>query len=143
MTIEAAKNSKTSVIELLRKENLPVDDLPEFLDNFLLARENGALIGVVGLELYGEYTLLRSMAVARAFRGNGIASDLIVSIESLARTNKVKTVYLLTETASGYFKKKGYLQIGRDEVPAEVQSSSEFSHVCPVSAIVMSKNLAS
>jgi amino-acid N-acetyltransferase len=46
---------------------------------------------------------------------------------------------LLTETAPGYFETKGYQQITRADVPEEVQQSSEFSHVCPQSAIVMKK----
>jgi len=51
-------------------------------------------------------------------------------------------IYLLTETAQGYFEKKGYAVINRGGVPLAVQQSSEFSHVCPVSAVVMRKEIA-
>jgi amino-acid N-acetyltransferase len=141
MLIEPIKNQHKAIAAILSAEKLPVDDLPETLDNFLAATENGLTIGVVGLEIYGVYGLLRSLVVLPEYRGKGIAGKLIKHLESLAARSGLKALYLLTETAPEYFAGKGFQKITRAEVPDEVKQSTEFSHVCPVSAIVMKKSI--
>ncbi len=141
MKIEQADNYRESIIALLTAEKLPVADLPEPLENFAVSKQGDDVTGVIGLEIYGDYALLRSLAVNSKFRNQGIADGLLHHIEKLAAAKNLKAVYLLTETAPGYFIRKGYQTITRADVPAEVQQSSEFSHVCPQSAIVMQKFL--
>ena len=141
MELKEATNYREGIVALLSSAKLPVDDLPGTLENFLIALQNDEVIGVAGLEIYADYGLLRSLAVSPDFRGRGLAGQLILQIESLANLKGLKTIYLLTETAPAYFKQKGYENITRTEVPVEVQQSSEFSHVCPQSAIVMKKDL--
>jgi amino-acid N-acetyltransferase len=139
--IQQADNYREQIITLLSAEKLPVDDLPETLENFIVALDNKQPAGAIGLEIYGDYALLRSMVVSPKYRGKGIASNLLTELESIAIKKSITNIYLLTETALGYFTRKGYLTITRDNVPATVQQSSEFSHVCPQSAIVMYKTL--
>lgn len=141
MITDQAQHYKDQVTALLAAEKLPVADLPHTLDNFVVAIEDAAVIGVAGLEIYGNYGLLRSLAVSADYRGNGIAAKLLGQIEALAALKALKEIYLLTETAPGYFEGKGYGKITRADVPTEVQGSSEFSHVCPQSAIVMKKSI--
>jgi amino-acid N-acetyltransferase len=141
MLIEQAKNQREDIVAILSAEKLPVDDLPEKLDTFLVATDNGQLVGVIGIEVYGAYGLLRSLAVLPDHRNKGIAGKLIDRLESVAKLNDLKEIYLLTETAPEYFAGKAFQKITRDEVPNEVKQSSEFSHVCPVSAIVMKKSI--
>jgi len=141
MQIENADNYRKGILELLEAENLPVADLPLTLENFLIALQNEELIGVVGVEIYGDYGLLRSLSVRSDFRNMGVAANLLQRIDALSRLKKLKELYLLTETAPGYFDRKGYKKIARADVPTEIQQSSEFSHICPQSAIVMKKVL--
>ncbi len=141
MLIAQATNQRETIAATLLLAKLPIEDLPETLDNFLVAIENGRLIGVIGLEIYGDYGLLRSLAVLPAHRNKGIAGKLIERLESLAGLKGLKELYLLTETAPEYFASKAFQKISRDEVPDEVKTSSEFSHVCPASAIVMKKSI--
>jgi amino-acid N-acetyltransferase len=141
MIIEQVKDQRENIISILSAEKLPVDDLPEKLDNFLVAVENGTIMGVVGLEIYGDYGLLRSLAVPSEYRNRGIAGQLMDQLETLAGQKGVRDLFLLTETAPEYFIRKGFQTITRDEVPEEVKLSTEFSHVCPVSAIVMKKSI--
>lgn len=138
---KATESQRESIISLLQTEKLPVDDLPASLNNFLVAMDNNTVVGAIGLELYGDCGLLRSMVVAKDHRNKNIASQLVQRLEDYATTVGIECVYLLTETAPQYFERKGYQRITRDEVPKELQASSEFSHVCPVSAIVMKKIL--
>ncbi len=51
-------------------------------------------------------------------------------------------LYLLTTTAKDFFNKEGYIVVNRDEVPEPIKNSSEFSSVCPSTAIVMKKEIA-
>ena len=141
MIIKRAKNQRDDIAAILSAQNLPADDLPKVLDNFFVAIDSENIIGVIGLEIYGAYGLLRSLAVIPGYQNKGIAGKLLERLESLAVLKGLTTFYLLTETAPDYFIRKSFQQITRDEVPDEVKSSSEFSHVCPLSAIVMNKLL--
>ncbi|MES2060572.1 MAG: arsenic resistance N-acetyltransferase ArsN2 [Bacteroidota bacterium] len=141
MIIDQASPYKEKVIELLAAEKLPVADLPQTLDNFIVAIQDGNVVGVGGVEVYGLYGLLRSLAVRPDHRSTGIAGKLLARLDNVSKKNGLSVLYLLTETAPAYFERKNYTKITRDDVPAEVQRSSEFSHVCPVSAIVMKKEL--
>lgn len=141
MNITEAKDHREGILNLLTTEKLPVEDLPAALNNFFVAQKGAELIGVIGLEVYGYYCLLRSLAVHPEFRGLGVAGRLVDQIEALAKSKGLKAIYLLTETAPGFFERKNYKKIARDEVPTALQQSSEFSHVCPQSAIVMMKTL--
>jgi len=142
MIIDNAQSYRDKVITLLAAEKLPVDDLPELLTDFVAAIEDTTIIGVAGLEIYGPYGLLRSLAVSPDHRNKGIAGKLLGQIETIAALKSLKELYLLTETAPAYFTQKGYQKITRSDVPIVVMESSEFSHVCPVSAIVMKKTLS-
>jgi len=141
MEIIEATNYKEDIVALLSAEKLPVSDLPESLKNFLAVIESDELIGVIGLETYGHYGLLRSLAVHPNSRNQNIAGKLVAQLEKLAVSEGLKSIFLLTETAQDYFSRKGYQIIDRNEMPSEVQQSSEFSHVCPQSAIAMKKDL--
>ena len=141
MKTEQADKYRESIIALLTAEKLPTADLPQTLENFVVTLQSEDLTGVAGLEIYGNYGLLRSLAVNNNFRNQGIAAELLLHAEQIAAAKSLKIIYLLTETATDYFSRKGYQKIMRADVPAEVQQSSEFSHVCPQSAIVMQKRI--
>jgi len=132
---KAKEQQRPSIISLLQSGNLPIEDLPASLDNFFIAVEENNVIGAIGMEPYGNFGLLRSMVVKKEFRGKNIASGLVEELETKAKESGIDCLYLLTETASEYFERKGYERISRDIVPKAIQASSEFSRVCPVSAI--------
>lgn len=123
--------------DLLRSVGLPCDDLT--LDKHILVGyyENEKLIGTGALELYGKYALLRSLAVKDTLRGRMLGSRITDELIVLARENQVSQIYLLTETARLFFKRKGFVDIPRENVPDVVQASSEFSGVCSGEAICM------
>jgi amino-acid N-acetyltransferase len=141
MEIIEAINYRKSIIAMLIAEKLPVNDLSPGLENFFVALHDGKVTGVTGLEIYGDYGLLRSLVVLPGFRDQGVGDNLVRQIENLAVSKSLNAIYLLTQTAPEYFRRKGYTQITRADVPPEVQQSSEFSYACPQSAIVMMKTL--
>ena len=89
---------------------------------------------MVGLELYGEVALLRSLAVASSRRGTGVGSGLVAHAERHARDQGVQSLYLLTTTAEQFFLRRGYARIPRDEAPTAIKGTKEFSGICPVSS---------
>ena len=141
MTIEQAQTYREKIIELLTAEKLPLTDLPETLDNFIVAISYGSVVGAGGVEVYGNYGLLRSLAVHPQYRNKGIGSNLLTRLENTSKMKGLTALYLLTEGASGYFERHSYYQVSRQDVPAELQQSSQFTHVCPVSAGIYKKIL--
>ena len=142
ITITVAESKyKEAIIALLQSERLPVEDLPARFQNFFIATDNGFVIGAIGLEVYGRDGLLRSLVVKPEYRKMKIAEGLVNEVEKLGKSFGLAAIYLLTETAQRYFAGKGYQAIERKEAPASLMQSSEFSHVCPASAVLMKKNL--
>lgn len=143
LKLEKAKNSqRNAIVALLSAEQLPVNDLPASMENFFVATAGDKIIGVIGLEVYGDYGLLRSMVVDQAHRNNHIASHLVNRLESFAQSLGLQRMYLLTQTAESYFDRKGYRVIGRKDIPEAIKASSEFSHTCPATAVAMQKEIS-
>lgn len=127
---------------LLETRGLPHDDLVlAHLRHFLVAREGDALHGVVGLEPCGDVALLRSLAVAPAARGEGLGARLVDAIEDQAHEVDIRMLYLLTTTAEGYFRTRGYESMARDELPEAIQETNEAARLCPTSATCIRKTL--
>lgn len=100
------------------------DCFPAF---FTLRNETG-LSGVVGLEVYGDDAILRSLAVAPSSRGGGYGWMLADLVISQARYRGVRRIYLLTESASDFFAAKfGFRAVDRATVSPRIAGTSQFS----------------
>jgi amino-acid N-acetyltransferase len=142
-TIRPARAGDVTTIEaLLESVNLPADGVGPHLGDFLCLDRDGEIIGTVGLEVYGEEALLRSLAIADHSQGQGFGGRLYRAIIERAKTRGVSVLFLLTETAEAFFASKGFERVSRDSAGAGVQSSEEFSHLCPQSAACMRLILA-
>ncbi|MGD1327732.1 arsenic resistance N-acetyltransferase ArsN2 [Pandoraea pnomenusa] len=124
---------------LLAKCELPWEDVTESAGiGFLVAvATDGCIVGSVGLELSGTVGLLRSLAVAEEVRGVKIGQALVAAAEAKAREQAVDALYLLTTTASKFFARRGYDVVDRGGAPEVLQRSSQFTSICPASAICM------
>jgi amino-acid N-acetyltransferase len=144
MSIQPATASDVSAIsDFLQSVELPVEDLtPDHLTHFRVLRDGeGAVCGTVGLEVFGAVALLRSLAVHPEVRGQGFGQSLVLEIEALARSEAVRALYLLTETAEAFFNRLGYSAIERDSVPPDVAATAEFDRLCGSDATCMWKQL--
>ena len=135
----AAPGDFAGVVRLLEAADLPTAGLQPSLPDFLVAEEGGRVVGVVGLEVFGDCALLRSAVVDAGRRGAGLGIDLVESLLRRAATRGVREVYLLTTTAEHFFPRFGFARIPRDVVAAPVRASEEFRGACPDSAIAMLK----
>lgn len=133
----ARPDDLAAVLALLREQHLPTDDLDRHLATTLVARQGGRIVGSVAIEVYPDGGLLRSVAVAGGLQGQGVGRALTEAAFALARDAGLRTLYLLTTTAEGYFPKFGFQPIARDDVPASVRTSVEFATACPASAVAM------
>ena len=126
------------VLQLLSAARLPVMGLSETLPDALVAvGPDGRLAGCVALELYGSIALLRSLAVAGERRGQGLGERLAGKALELAVSAGARDVYLLTETAAGFFPRFGFAEEDRALAPASLRESVEFRSACPSTAILM------
>ena len=123
--------------ELLAASDLPVDDLASPALSLFGAFHGPALVGVVGLESCAPFGLLRSLAVAPAFRGRGVARRLCDHVIALAAERGLPSLFLLTTTAADYFAKLGFAAIDRDAAPPPIRATAQFASLCPSSARVM------
>jgi amino-acid N-acetyltransferase len=126
-----------AIRELLAVDRLPLDGVDDRVPTTIVARANGRVIGCAALELYEEGALLRSVVVDASARGQGLGVALTRAAVDLAGRSGAAAVYLLTTTAERFFPRLGFAAISRDDVPASVRQSVEFTSACPASAAVM------
>jgi amino-acid N-acetyltransferase len=137
-----AKPNEAAVKKLLSESDLPVADIKaENMALFFGCGSDSKLEGVIGLELYAEKALLRSLAVTADRRGWGLGSKLVEHAEGYAREKGVTSLYLLTTTAEAFFLRRGYARIPREDAPAAIKGTKEFSGICPASSAFMVKQL--
>lgn len=144
MKIRAARSEDLDAIKaLLAKNELPVADVTdELLRHFVVAEDaDGSLVGCVGVEQFSRNALLRSLAVAKHARNRRLGGDLVARAEHLARASGVGELWLLTTTAGGFFSRAGYVSVDRGIASAELRASTQFSQLCPASAVCFTKAL--
>ena len=137
------QGDEKEIVKLLSQAKLPAQDLTlEKLEHFLVAKaKDGSVIGAVGVELYQDVGLLRSLVVHPAYQGKGLGKWLTREVESIAQQRSIKTLFLLTTTATEFFPKLGYQVIQRDRAPMSIAKTEEFKNICPVSAVCLFKAL--
>jgi UDP-N-acetylmuramate: L-alanyl-gamma-D-glutamyl-meso-diaminopimelate ligase len=130
---------------VLERVGLPHEGIADNLADFLVIRdpEGHGVVAAVGIELYDDAALLRSLAVLPPRRGQGLGWMLADAAVERARARGARRVYLLTLSASEFFAQKcGFRRIDRDAIEPAVQSSSELSLVACASATCMRLDLA-
>ncbi len=122
---------------LLKSSDLPATDLDFQKDLLVGYVEDGVMVGTGGLEIYGDYGLLRSLSVKLGTRGKALGTAITEYLLEQAKQRKLLGIYLLTETARGFFLRKGFQDVAREDIPEPLKASSEFSYVCGPSAVAM------
>ncbi len=137
-----ARPSRSTAVAFLEREGLPVSDLTdEHLEHFFFIGSEDSPSGLVGLEIFGTDALLRSLAVAASARTQGLGAGLVKRAEEHASAQGVRAIYLLTMTAAIFFERRGYRRVERNQAPPSIQSTREFSSLCPTSSAFMTKQL--
>ena len=141
MIESATRRDLPEIHAFLERLNLPLAGVDEHVSTMLVAREDAAIVGTAGLELYADGALLRSVAVDPELQGRQLGHQLTDAALQLAGANGASAVFLLTTIAERFFPKFGFEPIDREQVPSSVRQSVEFQSACPASAVVMRKQL--
>jgi amino-acid N-acetyltransferase len=141
--VRAARPEDYAAVEaLLGQAGLPLDGLREHFSHALVARRGAQIVGCVALEFHGGAALLRSLAVSPSDRGRRLGQRLTAEALALSRQAGARDVYLLTQTAAGFFPRFGFAVEDRSLAPAPLQQSAEFQSACPASAVLMHAKVA-
>ena len=106
-------------------------DLPSVLriidsGEFLLAEENGRLVGCVSLEPRGEGTYLGLLSVDPTIQQSGIGSRLMAFADDHCRERQSKFIDILIVNhrleLPGFYKKRGYVETGTLPFPSDLQT---------------------
>lgn len=136
------RDDRIAVLALLENATLPVDDLRhDILENFIVAELGRNVVGLVGVQPFESVGLLRSLVVQSDGRGGGLGSRLVHAIEQYSRTMGINELWLLTIDADRFFVDRGFEVCERDIAPKSIQSTTEFSELCPADAKLMRKVL--
>ena len=126
-----------SIKELLELNELPIAGVDDHWKTFIVARDNGRVVACGGAEAYRNAALIRSIAVAPAYRSRGVGRQIVRQLLDRLSSLGIREFYLLTTTAADYFKKRGFKKCDRDEVNPQLLASREFQDACPSTATVM------
>ena len=118
-----------AILDLVEAVHLPPEGIAEAMEYFWVARAGERIVGTVGLEVYDDMALLRSLVVAPTRQHTGLGRALTEAALSYLTTRQFRAVYLLTTTAEAFFARHGFCLVARDAVPAGVQQSVEFQGV--------------
>jgi arsenate reductase (thioredoxin) len=139
---EATGADLPGVLALLAAVDLPTEGVTDHAANAVIGRDGSSVVASAVLEVYGPAALLRSVAVAPAYRGQGLGERISRAALDLARRRGVRTVCLLTTTAADFFSRRlGFRPIARGDVPDGVRASAELTRLCPDSAQAMAYDL--
>lgn len=131
-----------AVVNLLLAAGLPVKDLSgNLIEDFLVASTGSSLAGCIGLEVFSNTGLLRSLVVDPQFREAGLGRLLVAELEARARRRGITALWLLTIDADRYFATLGYSLEQRDRAPEAIRRTAEFSLLCPGDAVLMKKTI--
>jgi amino-acid N-acetyltransferase len=123
--------------EMLEAFGLPSVGLEEHWKTFIVARENGKIVGCGGAEAYQFAALIRSIAVEPSHRSAGLGRRIVRQLLDRLASRGLREFYLLTTDAEEYFRKRGFKTIDRDEVHPQLLSSPQFQDACPSTATCM------
>lgn len=139
---QARAKDWSAVRDLLSDSGLPTEDLgPDRLDGFLIAEEDGRMVGLIGLEIIGTTGLLRSLVVEKSVRKGGVGGKLVGALEAAAEAAGIRDLWLLTIDAERFFGRHGYSVVERTQVPEAIRQTREFGELCPGTAFLMRKPL--
>lgn len=84
---------------------------------FLLAEENGKILGYLGMKPVLDEGYISNVAVTSGARGKGIGSCLLKKLDEYAKEHEIKTISLEVRPSNApaiaLYEKFGYKQVGR------------------------------
>lgn len=133
----ATSDDLPAMVALLAAEGLPEGGVAEGITHFHVLDDGHGVVATAGIEPHGSSALLRSVVVARAHRGQGLARRLTERMVQHARGLGHDSLYLLTMDADQYFSALGFTRVSRDQAPDAIRRCEQYREQCPDSAVLM------
>ncbi|AIF52541.1 N-acetyltransferase [Pelosinus sp. UFO1] len=94
--------------------------LYETLRDFILAEDNGEVVGIGALHLvWDSLAEIRAMAVAPHVIKSGIGRNIVQGLIEEAKALEIKTIFTLTYQPN-FFVKQGFIELSKDQLPHKV-----------------------
>lgn len=133
----ARETDLDAILALLESMSLPTAGVRENIGSFVVAKDNGRVVACSGAEAFQLVALIRSIAVQEDYRSIGLGRRMVREILDRLSSLGLREFYLLTNDAEGWFRKRGFKVIDRDEVHPQLLQSSEFQGDVCSSAVCM------
>jgi amino-acid N-acetyltransferase len=116
------------VTALVTAAHLPPWGIDEHLHNFVVAEQDGRIVGCGGYEAYpaGECALVRSMAVDESLRGSGLGSRILAWVEEQATSKGMTHLFLFTMGAHDFYLRFGWADATLDDIPEAAHGSTQY-----------------
>jgi len=132
---KAGKQDLENLQEFLTRANLGIEGLSEeTVECFvLLEDETGVIKGSLGMEIYGDAAMLRSLVVSSGQAQSEILM-LLKHMAMLAKEKELTSLYLATNkrVALPFFEMMGFLPIEREELPNGFSQSDHIRQILNV-----------
>ena len=122
------------MVARLKEAGLLTDDLEDGNARYFSNDDKSAFGGLV---VSGDVGLLRSLVVAPEKRKTGTGRALLIGLVAQARVLGVRDLWLLTETAEGFFAHCGFTKAERSAAPGPIAATRQFHDLCPSTATLM------
>lgn len=132
-----SQEEQEALQDLLKSEKLCYNDITEAGVKLFGVKIKHVHVGYFGFEQFGSDALFRSMLVQPDARKRGYGSLIWNEAKAKLKEVGVRNIYLLTDTASQFFGKHGFVQIQRSSVPESIANTTEFKEFCPESSTCM------
>src|SRR5436305_2106024 len=119
MSVDLARvDDLDDIRALLRSNGLPTEvEESSGVEAHWVWREADGNVGTIWLDIVGTAGVLRSLVTDAGFGGRHVATALCDRAEDEAQRRGSAAVYLLTESAGGFFERRGYRTVDRKTVP--------------------------
>ncbi|MDD3672313.1 MAG: GNAT family N-acetyltransferase [Synergistaceae bacterium] len=133
----ATENDMTYIFSLLKATDLTTVGIENDPSCFYVCTEETKPVGCFGIVHSSNGAMLRSFAVEPGKQSRGIGRFMAMWSLEHARKNKILPLYLLTETAHMFFRKFGFVEVTRKDIPDVIMDATALGEYCPCTSICM------
>lgn len=127
---QAEKKDLFQIRKLIKEVGLRDRGIEQHLQHFFIAEvpaenkgEVSPMVGVVGMEVYPPYGLIRSFVLERAPWNSKVGINMIQVLLSYAEKMGLSHIYLLAGQSTRFFTQLGFVKTGQEDIPEQLHQS--------------------
>ncbi len=137
----ATHDDIAAITAVLEAAHLPARELEPFVESFIVAEKDGAVVACGGVEIHDDTAVIRSVAVDESMRGSGVGRALSMKLLAYALGRGSNDLYLFTADAWQFWQKIGFRDISLDDWRQPARRSWQYEFVSKNEEFVRSINL--